>query len=255
MRTVAIVQARMGSTRFPGKVLRDLNGRPVLAHVVQRLRRSRCVDEVVVATTTATSDNGVAALAQSLGVAAVRGPEDDVLTRFVIAAREHRADVIVRVTADCPLLDPRLVDRVVRALDHRHADYACNVLPPTYPDGYDVEALTASCLARMDTEASLAYEREHVTPRAREHPEAYRVATVRCRRDLSALRLTVDVPADLDRVAAILAALPEEPPPGLGAVLAHLSRTPFRGPGAGLPLRDERYHDQRTAARQQETLA
>jgi len=252
MRTVAVVQARMGSTRFPGKVLADLDGRPLLAHVVGRVQRSRCVDQVVVATSTSDDDDAVAALAQSLGAAVVRGPEDDVLSRFVIAWRAHRADIVVRVTADCPLLDPRMIDRVVRALLRSGADYAGNVTPPTYPDGYDVEAFTAACLARMDAEATLPYEREHVTPRAREHPDDYRPTAVRCRRDLSALRLTVDVPADLRRIAAILAALHAEPPPGLGAVLAHVARTPSLVEGAGLPHRDERYIAQRLAAGRQE---
>jgi len=255
MRTVAVVQARMGSTRFPGKVLADLRGRPLLAHVVSRVQRSRCVDTVVVATSTAPGDDAVATMAESLGAAAVRGPEEDVLARFVIAAREHHADVVVRITADCPLLDPRIVDRVVHALRRDDADYACNIVPPTYPDGYDVEAFTAACLARMDSEATLAYEREHVTPRAREHPNRYRVAMVRCRRDLSAVRLTVDVPADLDRIAAILTALPSDPPPGLGAVLAHLQRTPSLSMQKGLPQRDERYLAQRSAAGREETSA
>ena len=253
MRIVAVVQARTGSTRFPGKVLADLQGRPLLAHVVERVRRSRCVDDVVVATSTAPGDDAVVDLARALGVAAVRGPEEDVLSRFVIAARQHGADVVVRVTADCPLLDPRLVDRVVAALLRSGADYACNLEPATYPDGYDVEAFTVACLARMDREAVLDYEREHVTPRAREHSHEYRTATVRCRRDWSALRLTVDVPADLDRVAAILAALPDDPPPGLGAVLAQVARTPSAASPDGLPQRDERYVAQRDAARRKES--
>jgi len=220
--TVVVVQARTGSTRYPEKVLADLCGRPVLEHVLTRAARARCADAVVVATTAGPGDDRVEALARSLGMAVTRGSETDVLGRYAPAAREHRADVVVRVTADCPLLDPRLIDRVVRALLREDAEYAGNVTPPTYPDGYDVEALTAACLGRLDAEASLPHEREHVTLRARDHPGSFRTATVRCRRDLSGIRLTVDVPDDLVRIRAVLGGMPADPPPGLGAVLARL---------------------------------
>jgi spore coat polysaccharide biosynthesis protein SpsF (cytidylyltransferase family) len=194
------------------------------------------------------ADEAVAGLARALGVAACHGPVDDVLSRYVLAAREQRADVVVRITADCPLVDPRLIDRVVGRLLRDEADYASNILPPTYPDGYDVEAFTMACLTRIDAEATLAYEREHVTPRVREHPDAYRIATVRCRRDLSAIRLTVDVPGDLVRIASVLCASQGSALPGLGAVLNQLATTGELSRQAGLPQRDERYLAQRLAA-------
>jgi spore coat polysaccharide biosynthesis protein SpsF (cytidylyltransferase family) len=251
--TVAVVQARTGSTRFPGKVLADLCGRPMLAHVIERVARAHTVDRVVVATTEEPGDDAVVVLAAECGAAVTRGPVNDVLSRFVRAAADHEADVVVRITADCPLVDPAVVDRVVRARADRDVEYASNVEPATYPDGYDVEVFTRACLDRLDREAVLPHEREHVTARVREHPQDYRTANVAWDRDLSSIRLTVDVPADLERVAAVLKALPSSPPPGLAAVVAHLTAQRDLGQWDGRPERDERYRAQRDAARPQES--
>ena len=247
MTTVAVIQARSGSTRFPRKVLALLQGRPMLEHIIDRVSRAALVDRVVVATTDSPADDDVAALALACGAGVTRGPEDDVLSRYLLAAREHDAAVIVRITADCPLVDPAIVDLVIRARAGAQADYASNVAPPTYPDGYDVEVLTSECLRRIDRDAAVAYEREHVTVRVREHADDFRTAHVGNDRDLSWMRLTVDVPADLDRIARVLAALPATPPPGLPDVVAA-----YEGDVSlhedGLPQRDERYHLQRDSA-------
>jgi spore coat polysaccharide biosynthesis protein SpsF (cytidylyltransferase family) len=250
MTTVAIIQARMGSTRFPGKVLADLQGRPMLAHIIDRVSRAATVDRVVVATTFDPADDAVAELAAASGALITRGPVDDVLSRFVLAAREHGADVVVRITADCPLVDPEVVDEVVRVRAVEDVEYAGNVDPATYPDGYDVEVMTVACLERLDREALLAYEREHVTARVRERPNDYTRANVTWDRDVSSLRLTVDVPEDLQRVGAVLAALPPTPPPGVRAVVAQVESI---GRQDGLLERDERYRAQRDAALDQET--
>jgi spore coat polysaccharide biosynthesis protein SpsF (cytidylyltransferase family) len=250
MTTVAIIQARMGSTRFPGKVLADLQGRAMLAHIIDRVSRAATVDRVVVATTFEPIDDAVASLAAASGASVTRGPIDDVLSRFVLAAREHGADVVVRITADCPLVDPEVVDEVVRARAAEDVEYAGNVDPATYPDGYDVEVMTVACLERLDREALLAYEREHVTARVRERRDQYTRANVSWDRDVSSLRLTVDVPEDLQRVAAVLAALPPIPPPGVRAVVAQVESI---GRQDGLLERDERYRAQRDAALDQET--
>lgn len=250
MTTVAIIQARMGSTRFPGKVLADLQGRPMLAHIIDRVSRAAMVDRVVVATTVDPADDAVASLAAASGASVTRGPIDDVLSRFVLAARDHGADVVVRITADCPLVDPEVVDEVVRARAEGDVEYAGNVDPPTYPDGYDVEVMTIACLERLDREALLVYEREHVTARVRERPDEYSRANVTWDRDASSIRLTVDVPEDLQRVAAVLAALPPSPAPGVSAVVAHVESS---GQQARLPERDERYRAQRDAALHEET--
>jgi spore coat polysaccharide biosynthesis protein SpsF (cytidylyltransferase family) len=249
MTTVAVIQARCGSTRFPRKVMATLQGRPMLAHIVERVSRAELVDRVVVATTDGTADDEVAALAAAEGAGVTRGSEHDVLSRYVLAAREHGADVIVRITADCPLIDPVIVDAVVRTRAEHDADYASNVEPPTYPEGYDCEVLTAACLSRVDHEAALAYEREHVTVRVREHLDDFRTAHVVHDPDLSWMRLTVDVPADLARVARLLDSLPASPSPDLEAVVAAFERDPALHDQSELPLRNERYRAQREEAR------
>lgn len=248
MTTVAVIQARCGSTRFPRKVLAPLQGRPMLAHIIERVSRATLVDRVVVATTDGGCDDEVAALALASGAGVTRGPEADVLTRYVMAAREHDADVVVRITADCPLTDPAVVDSVIRARSDSDADYASNVEPPTFPEGYDCEVFTSACLTRVDGEATLDYEREHVTVRIREHMDEFRTVHVAHEPDLSAIRLTVDVPADLVRVARLLDMLPLEPPPDLAAVIAAFERDPAFQDQSGLPLRNERYRAQREAA-------
>lgn len=248
MTTVAVIQARCGSTRFPRKVLAPLQGRPMLQHVIERVSRATLVDRVVVATTVGAIDDPVAALVHTSGAGVTRGSEDDVLSRYVQAAREHDADVIVRITADCPLTDPAVVDSVIRARADADADYASNVEPPTFPEGFDCEVFTAACLRRIDQEATLAYEREHVTVRVRERLGEFRTAHVAHNPDLSWMRLTVDVPADLERVARLLDSLPASPPPGLAAVIAAFERDPSLRDQTGLPMRNERYRAQREAA-------
>lgn len=248
MTTVAVIQARCGSTRFPRKVLAPLQGRPMLIHIIERVSRAALVDRVVVATTDLERDDPVAALTLEAGAGLTRGSEDDVLSRYMQAAREHDADVVIRITADCPLTDPVVVDSVIRARADVAADYASNVEPPTFPEGFDCEVFTAACLRRVDQEATLAYEREHVTVRVREHLGEYRTAHVAHDPDLSWMRLTVDVPADLERVERLLEPLPTSPPPDLGAVIAAFDRDPSLHDQSGLPLRNERYRAQREAA-------
>jgi len=217
--TIAVIQARTGSTRFPNKVLADLNGRPMLAHVVERVRRCRSLDRVVVATSTSPSDDTVVELAERWGASVTRGPLDDVLRRFVMAAREFSASAVVRITADCPLVDPVLVDTLVAMRSREEADYASNIDPRTYPDGYDVEVMSRECLERLDREVTLADEREHVTLHVREHPADYRRASLRLPRDLSEMRLTVDYPDDLAKIGKLLRSLLPDTAPGLEAVL------------------------------------
>jgi spore coat polysaccharide biosynthesis protein SpsF (cytidylyltransferase family) len=205
--TVAIVQARMGSTRLPGKVLADLAGRPVLARVIERTRRAQRVDAVVVATTDDPADDPIAALCYQLDVACFRGSEHDVLDRYYQAARYHHADAIVRITADCPLIDPQVIDRVITAFVAGKYDYMANINPPTYPDGLDTEICSFAALERSWLAAKLRSEREHVTLYIRNHPELFRSGNVVHDHDLSNLRWVVDEPRDLGFVRAIYAAL------------------------------------------------
>jgi spore coat polysaccharide biosynthesis protein SpsF (cytidylyltransferase family) len=247
-RTVAVIQARVGSTRFPRKVLADLCGSPMLTHVIKRAALAETVDDVVIATTVEPADDVVAELAIGSGALVTRGSVSDVLSRYVLAAEEHRADVVIRITSDCPLVDPEVVDRLVRLRAATAADYTSNELPPTFPQGYDAEVLTIECLRRLDAESTLDYHREHVTARLRENAGEYRTANLLNDRDLSSMRLTVDVPADLDRIRTILTALPPEPPPNLAAVVAYFESDASLWDQSGLPARDERYRAQRDAA-------
>lgn len=197
----------------------------MLEHVLRRARRIRCADVVVLATTRLPADDVLAQVGTEQGALVVRGSENDVLARFDLAADRAEADVIVRITADCPLLDPRLADRMIRMLNRTNVEYASNISPPTYPDGYDVEVMTRACLHRLASDSKLDYEREHVTARAREHPSDYLQVNLRSRVDYSSLRLTVDTAMDLARVEEILAEAGTTDI-GLGGVIAVLRRRP-----------------------------
>lgn len=233
----------MGSQRLPNKVLMDIRGKPMLLRVVERARRAATLADVVVATSFAEGDQRIVRWCQALGVPVWRGgttllqwcqhngvtpPADavvrnDVLGRYYEVAWQASADVVVRLTADCPLLDPVVIDAVVATLRGSGADYASNIAPPTYPDGLDAEAFTADALRRAYAEARLPSEREHVTPWMR--------ANLRCANvvnplgNMSALRWTVDDPRDLAFVRAVYAELGEEPF-GMAEVLALLERRP-----------------------------
>lgn len=213
-----IVQARMGSSRLPGKVLAEAAGRPLLFYLLERLRRCRTVDRIVVATSTAAADDQIAALCAAEGVLCFRGSEDDVLDRYYQAARAHGepADglAVVRVTADCPLMDPEVVDRVVEGYLARigTADYVTNTLERTYPDGLDVEVVSFEALERAWKEATLPTDREHVTLYIRRNSTAegrdlFRAHNVRGDRSYAHLRWSVDYPEDLAFLRAVLEGL------------------------------------------------
>lgn len=206
MRVVAVVQARTGSTRLPGKVLADLCGAPMLVRLVERLQRASTLDEVMIATSDGSGDDAIARLAADVGVRCFRGSEVDVLSRFHGAARAAGADAVVRITGDCPLVDPGTVDRVVSRLTP-DVDYASNVLRRTYPQGLDAEALHLDTLARVDRLARSAAAREHVTWFAyRERPELFLLASVEHHdARFAPLQWSVDTQDDLDRVRALYA--------------------------------------------------
>lgn len=196
-KTVAIIQARLGSTRLPGKVLLPLAGRPMLEHVIERVRRAARVDEVLVATTTIAEDTEIVALCQQFDCASFRGDEHDVLDRYFRAAQASGASTIVRITSDCPLIDPSIIDAVLTALAESGSDYASNIAPPrTFPRGLDTEAFTFAALERCWSEASEPASREHVTAHIHRHPEHFRLECVTHPVDYSAHRWTVDTPED-----------------------------------------------------------
>ena len=206
MKTVAIVQARLGSTRLPGKVLLDLAGEPMLARVVHRLRRAQRLDELVIATTTEPRDDALADLCAARGWPCSRGSESDVLDRYYRAALEAKADVVVRVTSDCPLIEPAIVDLVLAEFAKSDVDYASNVGEPrTYPRGLDVEVFPFTVLDRLWHEDQNPTWREHVTEMIHQRPELFRTINVCHSRDWSHLRWTVDTPEDFELVRRIYA--------------------------------------------------
>ena len=227
MKTVAIIQARMGSTRLPGKVLADLAGKPVLAWVVRAARAALGVDDVWVATSTAAADGAVAAWCKANGVPIHRGSEDDVLDRYVGAARASGAQVIVRITADCPLLDPAVIAQVIRLRLVTGAAYVSNVDPSTWPDGLDCEVLTADALIAAATEATRPSDREHVTPFVRNNRDRFASDTlVSPLPGLATERWTLDTPEDLALLSALAIRLQPDHPPSYLDVLAVLDREP-----------------------------
>ena len=212
MRINAVIQARVGSTRFPGKVLEDLGGRPVLEWVVRAARSAAQIDTIVVATSTKAADDDVAELAENLGVAVVRGSEDDVLSRFVAALDAHPADAVVRLTADCPLLDPTLIDAVAGAwaASPTH-DYVSTVLVRCLPRGMDVELVTAGALRAVDRTA-VGHDRIHVTSGLYAQPSAYRLLGLCVTPPANDLRVTLDTREDLALLRALVAELSDAPP-------------------------------------------
>ena len=203
MNTLAIIQARMGSNRLPGKVLMDLAGETVLGRVVGRLGRSSEIEWIVVATTDATADDPIVEACESLGVTCFRGAEQDVLDRFYQAAHANAADAVVRVTSDCPLIDPMLVDETIRLLRDEGVDYASNVFPRTYPRGLDTEVFTVAALDRAWSEAREPHQREHVTPYFYENPRKFRQASLTGKADYSRYRWTLDTREDLNLLRTI----------------------------------------------------
>ncbi len=225
---VAIVQARVGSTRLPSKVLMELAGAPLLVRVLERARAISGLDRVVLATTTAERDRPLLDLARQHGIEAFAGSEDDVLDRYYQAARHFQADVIMRLTADCPLLDPAVSARVLDRFWQGDVDYVGNTHPPTYPDGLDTEIFSLATLECAWREAHLRSEREHVTPYIWKNPDKFHLANVAHTEDLSLLRWTVDALPDLEFVRAVYARLQRDgqPPFSMQEVLMLLANEP-----------------------------
>ncbi|HET9159674.1 MAG TPA: glycosyltransferase family protein [Caulobacteraceae bacterium] len=205
---LTILQARTSSTRLPGKVLRDLVGAPMLERQIERVLRARRIGKLVVATSTDPSDDPIAELCDRLGVACHRGPLDDVLARFAGALEAFGpADHIVRLTGDCPLTDPEVIDATIARHLDAGADYTSNTLKLTFPKGQDVEVMKAGRLAAAAREAGDPYEREHVTPFLYRHPERFRLANLERHPPLPELRWTVDTAEDFAFVSRVYQAL------------------------------------------------
>lgn len=223
MNTLCVLQARMGSTRLRGKVVAELAGRPALAFMLDRLA-PLAVDRLVVATSTSDADDRVEAVANDRGIAVVRGPEEDVLARFIVALDAHPATQVVRLTGDCPLMDPALVAIALEVHTHAGADYTSNTLVRTFPDGLDVEVVTAAALREANAETGDADEREHVTPFVYHRPDRYRLANFESGEDLGAERWTLDTAADLERIREIVDQLADPVGAGWRDILAVAGR-------------------------------
>ena len=206
MKTVAIIQARMGSSRLPGKILKDLMGKTVLQHVIERTQQASSLDDIVIATTTMGQDDVVVREAVKCGVKYFRGSEDDVLSRYYLAAKENNADVVVRITSDCPLIDPVIIDEVVNFLKkHKQYPIITNALNDlnqrTYPRGLDTEVFYFTHLQQAFEQARESYQREHVTPYIYENSAP--VYYYKNKQDYSKYRWTLDTIEDFELIKKI----------------------------------------------------
>lgn len=197
MKIVAIVQARMGSTRLPNKVMKPITGVPMIELLLKRLTRAKLVDQIVVATSTDPRNKPLVAHIESLGYVCEEGSEDDVLDRYLKAAKSNNADVVIRITGDCPLVDADLVDKAILAFKSQQVDYLSNIAPATYPDGLDIEIFTLAALERSAAESNSNFDHEHVTPYIRNEKQ-FSKASIQHSKDVSHLRWTVDEPEDLE---------------------------------------------------------
>ena len=203
MKNVAIIQARMGSTRLPGKVMLPIGHLSMLARVIRRVKRSLYIDEVVVATSDSSNDDRVAEEAKLHDAQVYRGSENDVLDRYYKAAKQFGATNVIRITADCPLIDPGVIDQVMTTFLERKPDYASNCIDRTFPRGLDTEVMTMDALEKAWTESKFTYQRAHVTPYIYKHPDEFKLESVTAGADNSMYRWTVDTQDDLQLVRTL----------------------------------------------------
>lgn len=227
MKTKAIIQARVASVRLPGKVLIKILDKTILEYVIERVKRAKQIDDVIVATTEKEEDIQIVHLANMLNAHAYRGSEEDVLDRFYRAATLFGAEHIVRVTADCPLIDPRIIDEVIGRYFDSGADYCSNVLEETFPDGEDVEVFSFDALRHAWGNANLMSEREHITPYIKKNPGIFKLANVKNNLDLSDKRWALDRKEDLEFIRTVIESLyPVNPNFGIDDILNFLEYNP-----------------------------
>jgi spore coat polysaccharide biosynthesis protein SpsF len=219
----------MSSSRYPGKVLAPLAGQPMILRQLERIQRAETLDAIVVATSTDASDDELAEIVKANGFDVVRGDLNDVLARFIKVIDLYQPETVVRLTADCPLISPKVIDQVVTRFQQGDCDYASNTMTATYPDGLDVEVVKASVLQEVYGTSTDKNEREHVTLGVYRQPDKYRIGNVAGDADLSNLRWTVDTPEDYAFVKAIYGELyPDNPNFDLDDVIAYLHEHPER---------------------------
>ncbi|MCR5669028.1 MAG: glycosyltransferase family protein [Lachnospiraceae bacterium] len=203
MKTNVIIQARCGSTRLPNKVFADINGNPLIWHVVNRLKECKKIDEIVIATTTNSADDAIEAWCKAEEVSCFRGDESDVLNRYYEASKAFPSDIVVRITADDPFKEPAVIDEVIEKLITGRYDLVTNNFPPSFPEGLDCEAFTAAVLNKMEHESSDAFEREHVTQYVYRNPSMFKIGNVLNTSNLSKYRWTIDDQLDLEMVRQV----------------------------------------------------
>lgn len=201
----AIIQARCGSTRFPNKVFALIDGKPLIWHVVNRLKYATKIDDIIVATTVSEKDDKIEEWCKENNVHCFRGSEENVLNRYYSASEAFPSDYVVRITADDPFKEPKVIDAVITKLIEEGYDHVTNNLPPSFPEGLDCEAFKKSALDRSEKEAETAFEREHVTQYIYHHPEIFKIGNVSNPENLSYLRWTVDKDVDFEMVKAVYA--------------------------------------------------
>ncbi|MFC5707902.1 cytidylyltransferase domain-containing protein [Aeromonas eucrenophila] len=225
---LGILQARAGSSRLPGKVLKPLLGEPMLARQIERLKRATRLDQLMVATSDQADDEAIALLCERLGVPCFRGPLDDVLARFHLAAQPFAPSHVVRLTGDCPLADPELIDELIELHLAGGYDYSSNCWDPSYPDGLDAEILSAGTLNLLAEQAHSQVQREHVTYYIRQHETQFNIGKLARQPSLSHLRWTVDEPADFELIEQIYGQLyPANPAFTTNDILNLLARAPY----------------------------
>jgi spore coat polysaccharide biosynthesis protein SpsF (cytidylyltransferase family) len=224
---LAIIQARMRSLRLPGKVLFRLGDKTVLEGVVERIKKSKLVEETIVATTLKKEDLKIASLCSAKGIRVYRGSEDDVLDRYFQAAKLLKPDHIVRITADCPFIDHKIVDKTIRLHLSKRADYTSNTIKETFPDGEDVEVFTFKALKATWKNARLRSEREHVTPYMKKHPGTFKIENLECGKDFSQKRWTLDEKKDYEFMKIIYANLHKKNSVfGMDEIIGFINRHP-----------------------------
>ncbi|MCR4336944.1 MAG: glycosyltransferase family protein [Candidatus Omnitrophica bacterium] len=196
MKACAIIQSRMGSSRLPGKVLLPLADKPVLEHVIRRVQQAKTIQDVILATTEKDEDTPLVELAIRCGAKVYRGSENDVLDRYYQAAQKFKAKTVVRITADCPVIDPKLIDQIVTQYFQVKVDYCSNTLVETFPNGEDIEVFSSQALEKAWKEARLSSEREHVTPYLKKNKEQFKVISFEGKSNLSDKRWTLDEDKD-----------------------------------------------------------
>ncbi|MEH7106772.1 glycosyltransferase family protein [Bacillus sp. JJ1764] len=207
MKIGAIIQARMGSTRLPGKVLKTVLNKPLLEYQIERVKRAHLLDEIIVATTTSGKDQPIVDLCGGLSIPVFRGSEEDVLSRYLHAANEYSIDVIVRLTSDCPLIDPDIINRTIDLFLKGDFDYTANIVKRTYPRGLDVEVFSKETLTKMNKLAGSKWYREHVTTYIYDHLADFKIGSLEGDEDWGLLRWTVDTQEDFCLIENLLTAL------------------------------------------------